>query len=493
MDLFENNKLYDSYEGGFDILRDDAHETRNPSAQLDTANASGLSIQQIKLHNAVSDSIHTTGAPPPPYNDLSSYGTPDDTPDYSGFSGPSQEASQNVPNTPTSSVPSALPYEDCPWYKALTMAMDRTVPVAKSMPYTCANPPCLAIQHKPMEQQIPPVSSNCMAQSMPCTDSTVMPQPKLSTPQNEPANHMPYQPWTVIQQSKVSTSRNHTENDMAYNPWTVMSQQNISAPRNQMHNQMPYNPWTVMSQPEECTPRNQTENHMAYNPWTVMQQQKVCNPRNQTDNQMPHNPVNVMPQPEVFPGTSFNMPYNPMLFNPGTMVPQRMRPNFSTLVNNGDLKKPADSYFQLIADALLSSEQGMLMVGDICKSVMNKHPYYKNSSTLAWKGGIRHNLSVNDCFHMVRASNTGRGNLWTIHKSCVEHFKRGNYNRRAVNQIAQQSYNQQNSNNTAPNEPSSSQMTTGEPSAAANGNNPASPTTTAAASLQQENAPATQP
>ena len=300
MDLFENNKLDDSYEGGFDILGDDAHETRNPSAQLDTANASGLSIQQNKLHNAVGDSTHPTGAPPPPCSDLSSHGIPDntpadtsaDTPDNIRFSGPSQEASQNVPNTPTSSVPSALPYEDCPWYKALTMAMDRTVPVAKSMPYTCANPPCLAIQHKPMEQQKPPVSSNCMAQSMPCTDSTVMPQPKLSTPQNEPANHMPYQPWTVIQQSKVYTARNHTENDMAYNPWTVMSQQNISAPRNQM----PYNPWTVMSQPEECTPRNQTENHMAYNP------------------------VNVMPQPEVSPGTSFNMPCNPMLYNPGTMA-----------------------------------------------------------------------------------------------------------------------------------------------------------------------------
>ena len=58
MDLFENDKLYDSYQGGFDILGDDAHDTRNPSAQLDTANASGLSIQQIKLHSAVSDSIH---------------------------------------------------------------------------------------------------------------------------------------------------------------------------------------------------------------------------------------------------------------------------------------------------------------------------------------------------------------------------------------------------------------------------------------------------
>ena len=189
------------------------------------------------------------------------------------------------------------------------------------------------------------------------------------------------------------------------------------------------------------------------------------------------------------PATSMNQTAIHMPNNPGILVPHGMQTDSSTLTKN-DEKKPSASYLQLIADALLASEQGVLVVGDIIKAIMNKYAYYQNCKT-TWKGGIRHNLSVNNCFHMVRESNFGWGHLWAIHHSCLEYFRTGQYNRRAVNQIVQHWHNQNGSKSTTTNEQSSSQHTTGQPPAATDGNNPCSPSSVTTSSAQQQDAPAT--
>ena len=193
-------------------------------------------------------------------------------------------------------------------------------------------------------------------------------------------------------------------------------------------------------------------------------------------------------QPEL--STAWNQTENPMPCNPGTVVPQGIQAGSSGLTKT-DEKKPAPSYLQLIADALLASEHGRLVLGDICKAIMNKYTYYQNSKT-TWRGGIRHSLSVNNCFYMITASNMGKGNLWAIHHSCLDYFRNGKYNRRAVNQIVQHWHNQNGPKNITANEQSSSQQTIGDPSAATEGSNPSSPSTLTASSAQQQDAPDTQ-
>ena len=142
-----------------------------------------------------------------------------------------------------------------------------------------------------------------------------------------------------------------------------------------------------------------------------------------------------VPQLEEY--VSHNQKAHPMLYNPGTIVPQRMQPASNTLTMNDETQNPSASYIQLIADALLASVQGMLVLQDICESIMNKYPCYRNCNP-KWKGCIKYTLTVNNCFNMVRASNMGRGHLWSIHHSSLEYFRKGKYNRREVNKLAQQ-------------------------------------------------------
>ena len=222
--------------------------------------------------------------------------------------------------------------------------------------------------------------------------------------------------------------------------------------------------------------------HMPYTKRTLMQHPEVstCTSWNQ-----PVSPV--VPQPEEYAYQNQNA--NPMLYNPGTMVPHRMQPASSASTTNDETKKPSASYIQLIADALLASVQGVLVLRDICESIMNKYPYYRNCNP-KWKVCIRYTLSVNNCFNMVRASNMGRGHLW----SSLEYFRKGKYNRREVNKLVQQWHNNNRSDNTTDREPTSSQMAMGEQSADTNRDDSTSSTTmtAAAASPQQQNASATQ-
>ena len=298
-------------------------------------------------------------------------------------------------------------------------------------------------------------SSNQMVNPIPCSSGSVMPQAKVSISQNH-INLMQYNPETVMPpQLGVSTSRYQTKNPISYNPGTVVPYPGVYISRNQTANSMPYNPGTVMPQPGASTSGYQTVNTMPNNPRTIVPWTEMCTPKNQVENSMSYNyEWTVMPQPGV--SSSRNQTVNRMpAYNPGTDVPQYVHPNSST--KNDERKKPSASYLKLIADALLASEQGMLVVRDICQSVMNKYAYYRSSNS-PWKGGIRHSLSVNNCFYMVKPSNMGKGSLWGIHHSCVEYLRNGNYNRRKVSQIVQKSYNQNGSTNTTADETSVPQM-----------------------------------
>ena len=326
-------------------------------------------------------------------------------------------------------------------------------------------------------------SRNQMVNPIPCNSGSVMPQEKVSIPQNHP-NLMQYNPETVMPpQLGVPTSRYQTKTPISYNPETVVPYPGVSISMNQTANSMPYSPWTVMPQPGASTSSYQTVNTTPNNPRTIVPWPEMCTHKNQVENSMSYNyQGTVMPQPGV--STSRTQTMNRMLtYNPGTVVPQYVHPNFST--KNDEIKKPSASYLKLIADALLASEHGMLVVGDICQSIMNKYAYYRRNNS-RWKGGIRHSLSVNNCFYMVPESNMGKGNLWAIHHSCVEYLRNGNYNRRKVSQIVQKSYSQNGSTNTTADETSVPQMPKEDyPSSP--------PSATESDSAQTQNAAAAQP
>ena len=245
---------------------------------------------------------------------------------------------------------------------------------------------------------------------------------------------------------------------------------------------MPYHHQNVIPLPVASYSSHGTSNSMASTSGMQMDQ-FMAQLRPHTDR------AGVMQQTEL--STSWNQMANPMPCNPWTVVPQHMQAHGSCAVTTNDEKKPSASYLRLIADALLASEQGMLVVGEICEAIMKKYAYYRNCNP-TWKGGIRHNLSVNNCFYMAKASNMGRGHLWAIHHSCLDYFRKGTYDRRAVNQIVQHWHNQNGSKNTTANEQSSSQLTVGDPPAATDGSHPSSPSIVTASSAQQEDAPATQ-
>ena len=43
------------------------------------------------------------------------------------------------------------------------------------------------------------------------------------------------------------------------------------------------------------------------------------------------------------------------------------------------VEKPVQSYSQLIAEALVNSKEGMLVVSDLCIAISDKYPYFKGN------------------------------------------------------------------------------------------------------------------
>jgi forkhead transcription factor HCM1 len=80
-----------------------------------------------------------------------------------------------------------------------------------------------------------------------------------------------------------------------------------------------------------------------------------------------------------------------------------------------DGTKPAYSYSQLIAMAILRSENRRLTLAQIYKWISNNFLFYRSQET-GWQNSIRHNLSLNKAFEKQGRpkDDPGKGHYWTI-------------------------------------------------------------------------------
>ncbi|XP_059062903.1 forkhead box protein N3-like [Achroia grisella] len=76
--------------------------------------------------------------------------------------------------------------------------------------------------------------------------------------------------------------------------------------------------------------------------------------------------------------------------------------------------KPPYSFSCLIFMAIEAAPTRALPVKEIYAWIVRHFPYFKNAPQ-GWKNSVRHNLSLNKCFHKVAAApGLGKGSLWTV-------------------------------------------------------------------------------
>ncbi|KAJ1963633.1 hypothetical protein IWQ62_003155 [Dispira parvispora] len=88
--------------------------------------------------------------------------------------------------------------------------------------------------------------------------------------------------------------------------------------------------------------------------------------------------------------------------------------------------KPNFSYASLIAQAILASPERKMTLNSVYKWIQDNHPFYQGRDS-GWQNSIRHNLSLNKCFHKVsRGENEpGKGSFWTIDPKYIHCFVDG--------------------------------------------------------------------
>ncbi|KAK3090263.1 hypothetical protein FSP39_010494 [Pinctada imbricata] len=93
--------------------------------------------------------------------------------------------------------------------------------------------------------------------------------------------------------------------------------------------------------------------------------------------------------------------------------------------------KPPYSYIALISMAICNSPERKLTLHDIYNFIMERFPYYKNhENPKGWKGSIRHNLALNDCFMKLPRRSGMKGHDWAINPEFEDMFDHGSFLRR---------------------------------------------------------------
>ncbi|KAG5519326.1 hypothetical protein PMAC_001951 [Pneumocystis sp. 'macacae'] len=97
--------------------------------------------------------------------------------------------------------------------------------------------------------------------------------------------------------------------------------------------------------------------------------------------------------------------------------------------------KPPYSYATMIAQAIMSTEEGKLTLSGIYSWISNNYAYYRFSKS-GWQNSIRHNLSLNRAFRKVprRADEPGKGMKWQVspeyREELIERTKKQGLHRR---------------------------------------------------------------
>lgn len=93
--------------------------------------------------------------------------------------------------------------------------------------------------------------------------------------------------------------------------------------------------------------------------------------------------------------------------------------------------KPPYSYIALISMAICNSPERRLTLNDIYKYIIDRYVYYRDhENQKGWKGSIRHNLALNECFIKLPRKPGQKGHEWAIHPDYEDMFDHGSFLRR---------------------------------------------------------------
>ncbi|XP_069128033.1 forkhead box protein D2-like [Argopecten irradians] len=93
--------------------------------------------------------------------------------------------------------------------------------------------------------------------------------------------------------------------------------------------------------------------------------------------------------------------------------------------------KPPYSYIALISMAICNNTERKLTLNDIYKFITDKFPYFRDHpNQKGWKGSIRHNLALNDCFVKLPRRPGMKGHEWAIDAEYEDMFDHGSFLRR---------------------------------------------------------------
>ncbi|WAR25449.1 FOXE1-like protein [Mya arenaria] len=93
--------------------------------------------------------------------------------------------------------------------------------------------------------------------------------------------------------------------------------------------------------------------------------------------------------------------------------------------------KPPYSYIALISMAIANSPDRKCSLNDIYKFITDRFPYYADhGNQKGWRGSIRHNLALNDCFVKLGRRPGAKGHDWGIHPDYEDMFDHGSFLRR---------------------------------------------------------------